>query len=97
MFGTVSLPATKFKQLLLSGPPSAVPTDRVRLLAELEELKDDRAALDGDGLAFMPNHARKSQSTLCSILVQQMKLEIWFAAYQFCKIRQTITSRPKPK
>jgi hypothetical protein len=23
MFGTVSLPATKFKQLLLSGPPSA--------------------------------------------------------------------------
>ena len=30
-----------------------VPTERVRLLAELEELKDDGATVDGDGLAFM--------------------------------------------
>jgi hypothetical protein len=36
-----------------------LPTDRVRLLAELEKLKDDRAAVDGDGLAFMAQLCKK--------------------------------------
>ncbi len=36
-----------------------MPTDRVRLLAELEELKDDGATVDGDGLAYMVRLCRK--------------------------------------
>lgn len=36
-----------------------VPTERVRLLAELEELKDDRATVDGDGLALMAQLCNK--------------------------------------
>jgi len=36
-----------------------VTTDRVRLLAKLEELKDDGAAVDGDELAFMARLCKK--------------------------------------
>jgi hypothetical protein len=37
MFGTVSLPATKFKRLLLSGPPSAERAAEIQALLQQQD------------------------------------------------------------